>query len=523
MESGSSPTHDGIAQVERRTSAGDGSRGVMARTAPGEPSLPSPAVPLPRRPFDTRRRLFVAFLVLAAVFAAAFSSQVRGLRRIEAHMAQLQEHDDQARLTVELEHALESQLEHQAAFVAGDVTHLAGYRDARARVVHLVAELDRRVDEPEVDAWLADMRETTAELDRVLQEQMAPGARAGAGETKDRASALVRRVEVNVDRLFGFLRGETRKYHEHVKELERATQRLGFLFLVGTPIFAIALAIYLSRSIARPLAVLGDGAARVASGDLATRIDLSTRDEFGALASKFNAMTSALRDQQERLVQSEKLATLGRLAAGVAHELNNPLQVMLGYLSLDRHKVRGEIAKHLAAVEREAVRCQEIVEGLLQLSRPAIPIVVEPVELRDVADEVAGALRMALGDPQPTIAVEGAGSALGTHGKLRQVVFNLAKNAAEAAGSSGRVRIVVSSDDATVRVAVSDTGAGIPPEVRDRIFEPFFTTKSTGTGLGLPMARAIANTLGGDIDVGSGEGGGALFTLRIPRAAEGGR
>jgi signal transduction histidine kinase len=525
MATGSSPAHEGVAQVDQRTSQGDKPSGVMTQVAPGTPSIPGLAAPAPRRRFDTRRRLFAAFLVIAAVFAVAFWSQLAGLRRIEGRLAQLQEHDQQGRLTVEFESAIESQLAHQAQFMAGDDAQLAGYREARARAVQLLAELDRRVDEPEADTWLAEIRETTAELDRLLQREMAPAGperTPGSAVTHDKTAALVHRVEANVDRVFGFLRAETMKYHEDVKELERSTLRLGTLFFIGTPIFALAIAVYLARSIARPLAVLGEGAARVASGDLATRIDLSTRDEFGALAAKFNAMTTALKEQQEKLVQAEKLASLGRLAAGVAHELNNPLQVMLGYISLDRHRVRGEIGKHLAAVEREAIRCQEIVEGLLQLSRPAIPIVVEPVDLREVAEEVASALRMALGEPQPTIVVEGEGTALGTRGKLRQVVFNLAKNAAEAAGGTGRVRIEVVSLDSVVRVVVSDTGGGIPAALRARIFEPFFTTKPTGTGLGLPMARAIANALGGDVEVGRDETSDAHFTLRVPRAVHGG-
>jgi two-component system, NtrC family, sensor kinase len=525
MATGSSPVNEGDAQVEYRAGEGAVTSGTVTAAAPGIPSIPDLVTHAPGHGFDTRRRLFAAFLVLAAVFAAAFWSQLAGLRRIEDRLGQLQEHDQQARITVELENAIESQLEHQALFMAGDEGQLAGYRDARARAVRLLAELDRRVDEPEPDAWLAQIRETTAELDRHLQEEMAAAVsdrKPGEAAARDAKSALMHRVETYVYRVFGFLRGETMKYHEEVKELERSTLRLGILFFVGTPIIALAIAVYLSRSIARPLAVLGDGAARVASGDLASRIDLSTRDEFGALATKFNAMTSALREQQEKLVQSEKLATLGRLAAGVAHELNNPLQVILGYVSLDRHTVRGEIGTHLAAVEREAIRCQEIVEGLLQLSRPATPIVVEPVDLREVADEAAGALRVALGEPQPAIVVEGEGTALGTHGRLRQVVYNLAKNAAEAAGRTGRVRVEVSSLASVVQVAVSDTGAGIPPELRDRIFEPFFTTKSTGTGLGLPMARAIAHALGGDIEVTPGEACGARFTLRVPRAAKGG-
>jgi signal transduction histidine kinase len=256
----------------------------------------------------------------------------------------------------------------------------------------------------------------------------------------------------------------------------------------------------------------------MARGDLSTRVDVPGSDEFALLAAEFNAMAAALAQHQERLVRSEKLAVLGRLAAGVAHEINNPLQVMLGYLTLHRDRVPGELGLHLSRVEREATRCKEIVEGLLQLSRPVAPAAPVRVDLREVCDEVADALRMSAGERAPVIAVEGEGSALGTRGRFRQIVFNLARNAAEAAGPAGAVRLRVSRDETTVGVVVSDNGPGLPPHVRSRVFEPFFTTKPTGTGLGLTIARTIANRLGGDVHVEAAEAHGATFTLRVPRA-----
>ncbi|MFL5261671.1 MAG: ATP-binding protein [Anaeromyxobacteraceae bacterium] len=474
--------------------------------------------------FTTTRRLAGALAALAAASALGLSSQLAGLHRIEKYLDELADHDEQARLALELQSALRSQSAHEAHILAGEAAHLSGYRDARARAVQLLADLDARVDEPEADAWLKDIRNSTAELDRAFQEVIAPAVLnhdPAATLMHDKSSALVHRVEGNVENVFRFLRAKTVHFHKEVERVQEETLRLAILFFVGTPVFVLAVALYLSRSIARPLALVSDGAARVAAGDLTTRIEIATEDDFGALASKFNAMTSALQTQQEKLVFSEKLAMVGRLAAGVAHELNNPLQVMLGYLSLDRYRVKGELAKHLAAVEREAIRCKEIVEDLLQLSRPAIPVVLEPVDLRDLAEEVAEALRMALGRPQPEIVVAGAGTALGTRGRLRQIVYNLAKNAADAAGPAGRVRIRVAIEDGKALAAVDDSGAGIAPEDRARIFEPFFTTKATGTGLGLPMARAVANALGGDLDVGQSDLGGARFTMRVPRAPGG--
>jgi two-component system, NtrC family, sensor kinase len=502
------PSHEGEA---RRSS-------LAPRRAP--PPSPDPGA----HRFSTRRRLFVAFASLVAVFVTAFLSQVGGLRRIERELDQLKEHDEEARLTLELENTIQVQLTHQTRILAGDDGHLAEYRSARVQARRLVAELRRRIDEPEPSRWVADIADASVELDRVFEAQIAvarPKQDGGSNLTEE-VSALAQRIDLNVDRIFRFLREDSERYHDEVKRLEESTLRLATLFLVGTPLFALALAIYLSRAIARPLALLGDGAAHIAAGDLTTRIHVGTSDEFGALAAKFNAMTAALKDKQEKLVRSEKLASLGRIAAGIAHELNNPLQVILGYISLDKHRVRGELASHLAAVEREANRCKEIVEDLLQLSRPAAPASAALVDLRDVSQEVASALEVALGERRPGIGVRGEGMALGTRGRLRQIIFNLVKNAAEAAGAEGRVLVEVSSSDGMVEVAVSDSGSGVAADVRERIFEPFFTTKPTGTGLGLSMARAIAGALGGDIEIDRSELGGARFALRLPSPSKGG-
>jgi signal transduction histidine kinase len=480
--------------------------------------------PRPSR-FDTRRRLFLAFFAIIAAFGAAFAVPLLGLVRMERGFAELHDHEQEMRLTLELESSIRNQFAHQAHFIVGEDVHLAGYRDARERSAELVAQLQARVDEPEAIRMVGEIAADADELERIFREEVVPAvlARApGVMVTHDRTYTVVFRLEERLDRLFAFLGREASAQSGATNEMLGTTARLAVLFAVGATLFAAGVAYSVSRSVARPLAKIGAGAARMASGDLSTRVEVRGADEFADLAAELNAMAAALARHQEQLVRSEKLAVLGSLAAGVAHEINNPLQVMLGYLSLHRDRVPGELGIHLARVEREATRCKEIVDGLLQLSRPVQASAPAPVDLREVCEEVAEALRMAAGGRAPAIAVEGEGSALGTRGRFRQVVFNLAHNAADAAGPSGAVRIRVARSEEAVDVAVSDTGPGIPPAVRSRIFEPFFTTKPGGTGLGLAIARAIANALGGDVHAETGEAGGATFTLRVPRRAEGG-
>jgi two-component system, NtrC family, sensor kinase len=288
--------------------------------------------------------------------------------------------------------------------------------------------------------------------------------------------------------------------------------------LVAAPLVAVAVSLVIGRSIAAPVARLEAGAARIAEGDLDARIEVRGAPELEALAERWNAMTASLGHHQAQLVESEKLAGIGRLAAGVAHEINNPLGVILGYAKLLRKQATPAAAEDLAVIEEETLRAKAIVDGLLDLSRP-LPAGGERVDLRALSDDVVSRLREAHLLEGVAVSVDGAATVPGHPEKLRQVLVNLVRNAAEAAGSGGRVAVAVAERGGTAEVAVEDSGPGVPAELRSRLFEPFFTTKPSGTGLGLAVSRAIARAHGGDLAADAAAGGGARFALRLPRGA----
>jgi signal transduction histidine kinase len=142
------------------------------------------------------------------------------------------------------------------------------------------------------------------------------------------------------------------------------------------------------------------------------------------------------------------------------------------------------------------------------------------VDLRELCDDVSGSLRVAAQPSCAHLSVEGAAHAVGDRARLRQVVFNLVKNAAESAGPKGHVNVAVRLSGDVAEVAVSDDGPGLDPQARARVFEPFFTTKPDGTGLGLAVSRAIARAHRGDIEIRSEANAGAVFTLTLPRSPE---
>jgi signal transduction histidine kinase len=389
----------------------------------------------------------------------------------------------------------------------------------------LTHQLQEQAQDAEERAWVGDIQESGDALDRLYRETLLPAVVAqdhvAVTAAHGRALELVAVIQARADALARRFDTSIGSFAEHVGAVEHTSYLWTLLFLGGATLVAAGVGLYIGNSVARPVARLTEGASRLARGDLNTRIPEGAPDEFGRLAAQFNRMTEALRAHQEQLVQHEKLAGIGRLAAGVAHEINNPLGVILGYVRLLQRKAEGSLAEDLKVVEEEAVRCQEIVEGLLELARPG-RLAVEQVALREVCDEVVARLWEAsrLGDVE--VRVEGDATAWAHPQRLRQVLFNLVKNAAEAAGPGGHVAVRIEGRaEGGASVAVSDSGPGVKPEDRSRLFEPFFTTKASGTGLGLAVSQAIAHAHGGRIDADTGPLGGARFTLHLPPAREG--
>lgn len=470
----------------------------------------------------TTRRLFFAFAPLVLFFAVASYAALAGIAQMHDAVHAVNRHEEGVRLALELASAVRDQYAHQAhTIIIGDKSHLGFYEKAQQRVLRLTAQVDEHAQDPEAHAWVLDIERTSQAIDRLFRGQILPAVLAHdtprVQAEHARAQELVSFVQDRADRLVGRFEESMGDFEEHAGVVQHATFRWMFAGLLAATLFAVGVALYIGRSIARPLAKLEEGAARLAAGDLDTRIHIDAPDEFGRLASQFNAMTAAIKEHQEQLVQSEKLAGIGRLAAGVAHEINNPLGVILGYVRVLRKKAQGSLAEDLEVIEDEAVRCQEIVDGLLALSRPASAS-GGPVNLRELCDEVVARLREAGHFSEVSITVEGAGIVEGQGPRLRQVVLNLVKNAAEAAGPGGTVGVQVApTDGGQVCLSVTDTGPGVPAESRERLFEPFFTTKPAGTGLGLAVSQAIAQAHGGSIELGAQEAKGATFTLRLPR------
>jgi two-component system NtrC family sensor kinase len=336
---------------------------------------------------------------------------------------------------------------------------------------------------------------------------------------------------------------------------------LGFSLLIALIaadlVIFVAFGRYLvSRLVTRPLDALVQATGAVAEGELSRRAPPAETRELDRLAESVNRMTERLLDAQSALVRAAKLASVGRLAAGVGHEVGNPLTAIDNYVELLRR--RGVEPELVGAIARETGRIDAIVRSLLDYATPRSGQ-RESVDLATVAGGAVALLRTqgVLRDAVVEItAAPGLPPVMADRNALEQVFVNLLLNAVDAAGPGGRIAVVASearlgpgglerraTDPETLRpaawrlrvrsdrhlegnadgapavqVVVADSGPGVSPDLIERVFDPFFTTKppGKGTGLGLAIVQRIVSDHGGRVDVGIAREGGASFTVTLP-------
>lgn len=329
--------------------------------------------------------------------------------------------------------------------------------------------------------------------------------------------------------------------------------RLMLTFTGMAVVFVIILLIILSiitTSIIKPLRGMVVATDKIAHGDLNHRVSHThTKDEVGRLAISFNDMTEKLkqantklvqwgktlekrveertkelRETQDFLIQSEKMASLGKMAAGVAHEINNPLTSILlqTHLMLEETEKDHKFFESLKLIADETSRCTHIVKGLLEFSRQSPPQ-KKYASVNDILRRTVTLLKNQAAFQNITIIEDLNDNIPGLkldQNKIQQVFWNFMVNAAEAMPEGGRLTIAskFSSDNKFVEILFMDTGTGISKENQAKLFDPFFTTKSSGTGLGLAISYGIIKQHRGHISVDSRPGKGTVFTVKLPLA-----
>jgi two-component system NtrC family sensor kinase len=313
-------------------------------------------------------------------------------------------------------------------------------------------------------------------------------------------------------------------------------------------IISFSMAIFMQKFVNSPVKQLLKHTQKLAQGELGSGVQFASNDELGELASSFNVMSQNLmkaRDEledwgnrlevkvaertreltniQTQLIRSEKLASLGELVAGIAHEINNPLTGILVFSSLmiDDHRLDPGLKNDLATIVRETQRCAKIVKGLLDFSRETVPQ-KEPASINEIMEVTLAlvgnqsffhdiTISKEYASPMPKIPVD--------PNQIEQVFVNILLNASQAMDGNGQlqIRTGLTPDRLAAFVSITDTGCGISEEHLGKIFDPFFSTKETrGTGLGLAVSYGIIENHGGKIEVQSVVGKGSTFTVWLP-------
>lgn len=307
----------------------------------------------------------------------------------------------------------------------------------------------------------------------------------------------------------------------------RNTGYVGIIILL----MGLAVAYTIQRLVARPIVMVTRGVERIAQGELtAPDMQVASNDEIGKLARAFNKMRNELQQTQSKLIQSGKLAAVGELAAGVAHEINNPLSAVLTYSVLLRQQVEGlpsdvqtkldDFPRKLSLIKEGADRCKAISDNLLAFSRQSSAEMHE-VRLQAILQKTLNMIGSRLKATMIKVKLDLPGDLVvwGNESELQQVFTNVAINGAQSMIDGGMLSIHARRDGPQqVEITVSDTGKGIPAEDLDKIFDPFFTTKPQGggTGLGLSIVHGIVNKHRGHIWVESVVDKGTTVHISLP-------
>jgi two-component system NtrC family sensor kinase len=471
--------------------------------------------------FRIRRRIIQAFLfcVLAILIFAGLSFQAH--REMGRRLRLVELADDMVNSILEMRRFEKN------FFLYREPTSLKEARYYLERVEGIccgkggeILKLQNGPQHEQFHRALAQYQNTFAQIENLLQKSR-------PGEEPTALPSLEENLRSRGQQILGLAEGRAK---EERAAIDRLFLRALYLFVISIVLFVILgflVAWYISRLLVRPLFQMQQYMEKIAHGDFTAIPDSECKSqEFFSLFRAFNRMIKELEHHQEQLIQSGKIAAIGTLTAGIAHELNNPVNNIVltaEALQEDFSRLSQEEAMELIKdLLVQSERASEIVRNLLDFSRSEQPV----FERVDIGKIIRDTLKLL----QNQIALSGVEVArdlppalpiiFGDPKTLQQVFLNLFVNAIQAMKDGGMLAIKASSEDGGhwLKVEVADTGIGIDPEDLPHIFEPFYSTKEVGrgTGLGLSVSYGIVQKHGGHLEVKSQKGKGATFTVVLP-------
>ena len=470
------------------------------------------------------RRLAAGFASVSLVALAMCIILEALLGTVETSVATMQSDEMAIRDGLGLAAAVREQYIHQAhVLIDRSEHHMDHYPHWVEKVRTEAAALRTRLPVSEhwrIDAVLAD----STKLDQLFRSSLLPAIHRADFEDVLRqhhgeAERLSAEAVAQADALARSAEAGMADEHHHAI----AASRLGLVTGAFGMLSVVALSILYTRrlrsSLLSPLAALAEAANRFGKGEFGTRVGKISEGELQAVADACDHMIQEIATRERKLIEAERMAVVGQFAAGIAHELNNPIGVIRGYLKTMKPSQPPEMLKEeLQILDEEAAACQRIAEDLLAFARPG-EVSVSSISI----DEVLGSVVHRFSESGEakgrtvSVALEPA-RVPADSGRMRQVMFNLLRNAVQASPSAARIDIVgaFSPDGDRYELSVMDRGLGVPDDQKTRVFEPFFGTHDGGSGLGLAVCHGIVAAHGGSISVEDREGGGAIIHVALP-------
>jgi len=393
--------------------------------------------------------------------------------------------------------------------------------DALGVIDHYLEKEPKSPRRPDFENRRRQIATLGAQLDAVSSE-LATAAVAVDSKARPEFESHFAALTHSLNRMRRPLRGESGQIAQRLSDDEETA--LATALALGAAGLAVAGAAFLfTLRTLRPLSVLRGHARRLGGGDYSQRTGVRSNDEIGDLAREFDAMADAIQEREHRLIRSERLATVGRMAAHIAHEVRNPLASigLNAELLGDEIVDRGEEARRLVtSIIGEVDRLTEITETYLRFARLPRP----KLERESIGAIVTSVVEMSRGELAQAGVELGVDIAPGLpdigadEAQLRQALINLIRNAREALSGSTVRKLEISVREVAGRIVVTvrDSGPGIGAPNLGKIFDPFFSTKERGTGLGLALVQQIVVDHGGQIEVASAPGAGTTFTITLP-------
>ncbi len=470
---------------------------------------------------NIRQKVAVGFVACMALIGLIGGLSYNYLRTIEFKQHVVTIADDIRELILEIRRYEKNYL------LYGSMEDLKANQNYTREAMEALVQIEPEVKNLKVAGQVELLRQELLAYGQLMEQMSAPsGQAASRGQHRNSVTpAQEEELRGRGKRLVELSRHLVTFERQRILEIISSLKTQLLFSLVLFLIFGGFLMVIVSRKVIRPLRVIEGTTHRIAQGDFRPLPVLGTKDETQQVVEAFNRMVAELEKRQHQLVQSKKMSSLGILTAGIAHQLNNPLnnistscQIILEELD---HGDSEFFRKMLTNIEQEVHRSRDIVKGLLEFSRVR-DFALKPIPLEDVVQRSVKLISSQVPPGIDIVADVPWDLILNIDAQRMQEVFlNLLMNAIQAIDdTSGEIRIRAWADQLRGQavIAVEDTGAGIPQGELDRVFDPFFTTKEVGlgTGLGLSIVYGIIERHHGTIAVESQVGEGTRFIIRLP-------